>query len=330
MESLIVCVGEKRGHVAELVRGSDHPVTVGRSLDNTVVLTDPYVGQHQLVFFKQDAHWHVEVVDDVNPVLLNDAMLKQRSFPVTSGDRITIGRTHLDIYSQGYQVEPTRKLLLSNWLYGGKTVFCVAFLTVLVMALLDALFDYFMYAQSNEWKSQLNTVLSTAASILVWASVWSLIGRLAREQAHYALQLLVTSLACGLMVLTIPLIDLVNYITSSNLAGAIAACTLTLILLAWLLRWNIYFSTHPPKPALTALLISSACVFTYYGLAVLKEPDFILSPQYSASLKPPFALLQNGQSIGDFLFDASALTDAFDVGVDSGSSIDANPTPIAE
>lgn len=330
MESLIVCMGERRGHVAELVRGSDKPVTVGRSLDNTVVLTDPYVSQHQLVFFKQDAHWHVQVVDDVNPVLLNDAMLKQRTFAATSGDRITIGRTHLDIYSEGYQVEPTRKLLLSSWLYGGRTALCVAFLTVLAIALSDALFDYFLYAQTNEWKSQLNTVFSTAASILVWASVWSLIGRLAREQAHYALQLLVTSLVCGLMILTIPLIDVVNYVMSSNLAGAITACTLTLLLLALLLRWNIYFSTHPPKPALTALLISSACVLTYYGLAVLKEPNFILSPQYSAALKPPFVWLQSGQSIGDFLLDASALTAAFDVGVDSASILDANHTSIAE
>ena len=309
MESLVVCIGEGRSHVAELVRGEREPITVGRGLKNSVVLTDPYVGECQLEFFQVDGHWLAKLHDDVNPVLVNDEVAEEAVFALSQGDRITIGRTHLDIYSAEYRVEPTRKLLFSKWLYSGRSALAVAFLTMLGVAILDGGMDYFEYAQNEEWKTYLATVLSTASIILVWAGSWALIGRVTRHQAHFAVQLLVTALVAAAILLAIPVASYVDYFLSSATAGQLAGYILATFMLALLLRWNIYFATHPARPWLSACSISVMCLVTYFGMSLLERPEFEAKPRYSTTLKPPFAPRSRGEAVDDFLASASALTD---------------------
>ncbi|MGB5325437.1 MAG: FHA domain-containing protein, partial [Pseudomonadales bacterium] len=157
METLVIAVGEQRSTVAEIIRGRQAPFTLGRALHNDVVLTDPYVGAEQLRFYQRDGHWFATVLDDVNPVMVNDEPVESGDIALASGDRLTIGRTHLEVYSEDYRVEPARKLLLSSWLYHGRRALFIALLATVFVAALDALIDYFEYSEQRSWEGLLNT-----------------------------------------------------------------------------------------------------------------------------------------------------------------------------
>lgn len=301
MESLVICIGERRSSVAEIFRGGEDSFCVGRALHNNVVLTDPYVGPEQLRFFRRDGHWYAQPLDTVNPVLLNDEPAEGDEIPLASGDRLTIGRTHIDVFSEDYQVEPARKLLLSSWLYRGRTAMLVALLATFAAAGLDALMDYFEYAQRRSWEGHLNTALSTVALVVVWAGIWALIGKLTRHQGHYSIQLLVTALASGLISLALPLPSFVDYLFSSVTAAELFGYLLALLLLALLLRWNLYYAVHPGRPWFNAFCVAAMCILTYAGVSRLQQPEYSALPRYSASLKPPLGAAPGGVAIDAFL-----------------------------
>ncbi|NND40231.1 MAG: FHA domain-containing protein [Pseudomonadales bacterium] len=294
-------MGERRAGVAEIVRGRDEPITFGRALSNDVVLNDPYVGPSHLRFFKREGDWYAQVLDEVNPLLVNDEPVTSNAVRLAPGDRLSIGRTHLEVYDEGHEVQPARKLLLSSWLYRSRTALALALLATVAVAGLDALLEYYEYAQGLKWETLLTTALSTAALIMVWAAIWALVGRLTRHQAHYSIQLLVTALISGLISIAIPLPSYIDYWLSNHQAAQIAGFLLAALLLALLLRWNLYYATHPHKPWLQAVCMATVCVGAYFGVSKLQQPEYDPSPRYSASLKPPFALWQDGVLPDDFL-----------------------------
>ncbi|NNC54936.1 MAG: FHA domain-containing protein [Pseudomonadales bacterium] len=301
METLVISLGERRAGIAEIVRGGDSPITLGRALSNDVVLTAPYVGPRHLRFFKRDGHWHAQALDDINPLLVNDTPVGNNAFRLEPGDRLSVGRTQLEVYHEGYQVQPARKLLLSSWLYRSRTALALALLATLAVALLDAVLDYYEYSPALKWEGLLATALSTTALIMVWAAMWALVGRLTRHQAHYSIQLLVTALVSALISLAILLPSYVDYWFSDHQLAGLIGYVLAVLLLALLLRWNLYYATHPDRPRLQAIILAVVCVGAYIGVSKLQQAEYDPNPRYSASLKPPFALWRAGVPAETFL-----------------------------
>ena len=214
MESLVIQLGVKHGRVAELARSRDGVLRVGRSFDNDLVLTDLHVAPRQIEFLRLGDGWYMTALDHTNPVLLNGVEIGRDSERIESGDKITIGRTHLTLYSADHPVEKTRELVWSSWLHRHSRGFVLPFLALLVFCLVDSSMEFYQNSVDLEWKEYGYAALVGAIFVVVWAGLWSLAGRLLRHQQAFGLQLMATSLVClGLAILT----PVESYLTSCSI-----------------------------------------------------------------------------------------------------------------
>ncbi|MGD8857977.1 MAG: FHA domain-containing protein [Chloroflexota bacterium] len=69
---------------------------IGRSSSNAVMLDDAYTSNQHAVLRKRGKQWWLEDLESRNGTLLNDIPLTEPAV-VTSGDKVTIGRTALEI-----------------------------------------------------------------------------------------------------------------------------------------------------------------------------------------------------------------------------------------
>ncbi|MGC9399599.1 MAG: FHA domain-containing protein [Anaerolineae bacterium] len=65
---------------------------IGRAVDNTLTLDDPYVSAHHALILWREGRWWIEDLNSHNGTFLNDEKVT-RPMPLTSGDTLLIGKT---------------------------------------------------------------------------------------------------------------------------------------------------------------------------------------------------------------------------------------------
>ena len=300
METLVLQLGVKHGRVAELVRSTGQAITVGRALDNDAVLTDPYVAPHELRIECDDDEWFAQVVETGNAVSHNGEIKREQRFRIQSGDRITIGRTRLNIFSADHKVEDTRKLLLSNSMYQGKTGLLIAFAVLAFVVLLDGFSDYVQLSVDDNWEQYVYSALMAGLVIIIWAGFWSIMGRLFRHQQQFSLQLLATSLVLFALIFLAPIPTYLEYMTNSLSVSKASNYALALVFVTALLHFNLSLATHVENTWRVAAGLSMAIIGFSYLLGTLENDDFNYSAKYSKVLKPPFAIKAPARTIDTY------------------------------
>ena len=300
MDQLIIQVGDRVGRLAELTRSRGDTLTVGRNYDNDVVINDPYVDPEQIAFFRSSGKWSVRVIQETNPALINGNTIGADGTGISSGDRITIGRTQLRVYDSDHGVEPTRKMLVSSWFGHGRSHALFALSMVLFVCALEVFEQYQGLSSEVNWKELFSGALGVALVILFWASAWALAGRLLRHQPNFTAQLGFTALITGGLSILTPLASYVEYAANSLLLGEIALWLIMLVFLFVLLRVNLSFATNLKHSAVIAFITASAALLTSYALLEFNKEDFSTDPEYPSVLKPPFAHLSGNRSVQEY------------------------------
>lgn len=300
MDTLVLQLGIKHGRVAELVRSEGQPITVGRALDNDAVLTDPYVAPHQLRFDKEGSDWYAQVLEVGNPVSQNGEATEETRFQIQSGDRVTIGRTRLNVFAADHRVEDTRKLILSSSMYQGKLGLLIAFAMLVFVALLDGFADYTQLSVDDDWGQYMYSALMGGLIIFIWAGFWSIMGRLFRHQQQFSLQLLTTSLVLLALIFMAPVPGYLEYMTNSVKVSQVFGYIMALIFVTTLLRFNLALATHIGNTWRIAAGLSIVIVGFSYLMGSLESDEFNSSAEYSKVLKPPFALRTSAQSLDQY------------------------------
>ncbi len=301
MDELILQVGGKSQHAKDLFRCKSTTVSVGRGFDNDIVISDPHVGAHQILFEQDSDVWVMRILDTTNPVLLNKKAIKSESAVVKAGDHITIGRTQLHTYSPNFPVEETRKILFSEWLGNPLSLFWVPALLLTLVSLLTFLQDYLGTTTSFEWENQTKGVVFTVLFLLIWAGIWALAGRLLKHQANFSLHLLLVSIVVLAFMILIPITEYLEYYSSSLEFGSALRYALTLLGLTFLLAWDFTFATNVKRVKIVAFSIAFVVAFLNYILIDFQRGKF--GPSVSLVLKPPHVDLAPSTSLDNFLLD---------------------------
>ena len=90
---LVVTAGSLTGQTVEL---ADAPVTIGRSPDSTLVLTDDYASTHHARLVPRDGQWLIEDLGSTNGTYLDRAKVTGPT-PVPPGGKVRIGKTILEL-----------------------------------------------------------------------------------------------------------------------------------------------------------------------------------------------------------------------------------------
>lgn len=292
MGSVIIQVDSRHGRVAEIAKSDGKDLRIGRSYNNDLVLTDPYVAPQQLRIYCLEDQWHADIQDHTNPVLVNGKPATGSHILLQPGDRLRVGRTNLTVYSEEHQVEHTRKLLLSSWLHHGTIGLIVPIFIALAVSALNAVLEYALSATTEGIQRYFLSGLFSLLAIVTWAGIWSVIGRLLRHQPHFAAQLLLTAIISGVMTLFYPLSSFIVYNANSLQLSEILTYIMLFVTFGMLFKFNLFFATNIKHSSIWGFAVSGTfCLLAYSIGALSSTDDFKLYPIYSNEMQPPIVLL---------------------------------------
>jgi len=313
LETLVIQTGTRHGRYAELTRSHEGSLTIGRGFDNDLVLTDVHVAPQQLKFLREGDHWRLVVLDDTNPVLLNGNKVIGDSPIVKSGDRLVIGRTKLSLFAEDHQVEPTRKLMRSNWRSDKPISPFLPVILLLLACLFDSALTYFESSTNLKWEELAAAELMSAVLIVIWAGIWAIAGRIVRHQHQYGRQIIATLAA---FVFGGVLAILSEYIVQPFHSASVEELTgwiVFFVTFSLLLCLNLTIATNIYRPGLVSSMFAGLVIAVTYGLFVFLETEtYLYEPAYSASLKPPIIRLYKGIPLEEYFSEASEIFESLE------------------
>ncbi len=185
----------RRGEVLRRVLLERLPVTVGRSLDNDVILDDPHVDAH---------HARIVAGEDGTPVMEDLASVNGIEIPGTgrqsrvllaAGTTLRLGRTALRIRDRAEEVAPALALgaraAIGHWVEQPRWQ-----LALIALVFLGSADSAWVATHDREgMTTTLALIVAVAALLALWAGAWAVVGKLAIRRAAFVTHVAIASLA---------------------------------------------------------------------------------------------------------------------------------------
>ena len=305
MEKLIIQQDRRHGRISEFVKSSGETLTLGRGFNNDVILSDHFIAAEQIRFDYNEGQWKLTLLDDTNPVLLNDQPINKDVASIKSGDRLIVGRTHLVLLLSNHPLEHTRRLMLSNWMYHNGLRVALPLVMLLISALLAVFTEYQEITGKIRWGQLIAGGLAYVVFIALWAGCWALVGRLLRHQTHFCAQLFYTSLTMAGLNIGLLFYGYIEYATTNNILGYVIEWGFLLFILSVLLKFNLTYATELKKRGWISFSVIAVSMIFSFSMTYLGQRDFSTRPDYSETVKPPLAKWSSDKSIEVYMMNVS-------------------------
>jgi len=287
--------------------------TIGRALDNDIILSDPTVAPHHLKIIRYgDSSIELVNLAEVNPTLINHQRLQSlitEKLPL----KLEIGRIHAQLLPNDYVVADTRPLAgngRGNHLFGH--VYWTMLL-VLVCLILGGL-DFFLNSYNSlKWSDLLKYVLrETVLTIGVFVLALSILERLLVNRWEIRQLITTVCLVYLLFYFISMLASELNYLFSASWPTTWLhfAWYLTIIPCAIALYLTHISHLKQSRAIMLAILIASPIAVP----SILQSPhlhvllsDFSLAAKYQNSLSPFNWHLKGSVTIDSFIEQAKDL-----------------------
>lgn len=308
-------------------RMNEDRATLGRCFNNAVIVEDPHVDPvHVEIVRDEDGCYVLHDHDSLNGVRLmrniRDKSVKQkqvRSHLIQSGDEIEIGKSRLRFTDTDNSVPPAIPL------HGAETVFdrlatpLVAIGLCLLVAALALWLGYLGSAEEFKWTQGVEVAINAIIGLLIYAAVWSFIGRVVRHEVHFLAHLSIVASAALIYASWQWFSTVIDYNFSiSSLMPLLNTIALG-ILIPVMLWCAVYLALNltPHWRVLVSILVP----WGFLGLAAAMQmgdmDNFSESPQVSKELKNKDLLWRKPVPMEKFLARAPAL---FDIPLDEEKS----------
>lgn len=299
----LVEVLDRDGQVRQAVPVRAWPVSIGRAIDNDIVLADPHVAAHHLrLVAAADGHPAFEVGETLNGVAVGAHRHRAgASVPLTgtgSAPLLAVGRTRLRVRLPGHTLEAELPVAVpsARWQSRGLLAGALAALlaAVLFQAWLDADPDTFGRAAGS-------TLLTLVTGATVWCGAWALLSRLFARQAQFGWHLRVF------------LLGSLAWLAVDALAGLVAFA----LGWAWLSSWRfvagfvvagVVFGLHllAVEPARPRLMRATGALAAALGIALTlwsnhQRSGRLGSDLYLSGLMPPALRLAPAVPVDRFI-----------------------------
>ena len=301
MEELIIQQSKRHARLNEFIKSVGNTVTLGRGFHNDVILSDHFIAAEQLRFDYEDGQWVLKLLDQTNPVLVNNKSITDASVVINSGDELTVGRTHLTLILSNHPVERTRKLLISNWMYHRNLHYIIPIIMLLLSTILAVFTEYQEATSKIRWGLFVASGLGYVVMLLFWVSIWSMVGRILRHKPNFMAQLFYTAFFLAVLNMGMLFYGYTTYATSSEILGLILESGFLLLILGMMLKYNLLFSTelkHCNRVAFSAVALTMLFTFSIMNLG---QKEFNSHPDYSNSVKPPAAKWSKDIILHDYM-----------------------------
>ncbi len=288
MATLILEIQHRLLH--QYVKVERFPFTIGRALDNDLILSDPTISPYHLrIDKKPDGTLVLQNLSEENGSRLDGKQMGSEATEVVIPARLQMGRAHAGLLPSDHAVEETRLLGCRS---GQFCFFHSRFWAVLMplialgFLLLEKLLNTFTI-ETMDWYAE--DTLEALVVLLILSGVISALNRLAIHRWELASAWTLSCLIFLSLMLLPPLAEILNYLFSDS--------TPQLLLdLAWILLFiplslYVYFhkANHAPRSqawAMTLILCVIPVVLELKDLTTetLLGPDFSVQPSFSNEL----------------------------------------------
>lgn len=279
------------------------PVTIGRGLDNDVILNDPYISPHHLQIAYDGESCIVNDYNSTNGFTLNSRPYPGRSALVNSGDTLRIGQTDIRVYKPGHLVAPAMPLPkdspIFTWVAHPLNVWA-CFLLALAVTVCWAWLEIWA---DEEGLALAGAAAGTIAVIILWSAIWSVGGRLTHHKAHFKSH---AALICLYMIAgTIAwyIETYIDFLTNENGFSQVATYSINFILLGFLLYGSFTLATRMPRKRrlISAGFFSFGVMAGIYIFTLVSAKTFNQQPIYPATLEPYLSQLAPVQTVDGFM-----------------------------
>lgn len=261
------------------------PVTLGRALDNTVVLSDPHVAAHHArIDLQSDGSLQLHSLASRNGTRVNGRAWKADTASAVTGTDVLIqlGQTHLRLRLRDAVLAPEKPLAtrgaIGPWALAG----CALLLTALLAAQ-----HWIGLDPGAEFSTWLPLLMGVPAVLAAWCSAWGLASKLFQHRFEFWRHLAIALpgwLAIECMDVLLPqLAAALDLPLLWHLKGPVVG-----LAMAWVLREHLCAVLPNLARGITAL----AAVLLALGAAVgwtqnLRQHDRFHAAPYMATLPPP-------------------------------------------
>lgn len=302
MVGLILQLKSDLGGAESFARLHDQAVTIGRAYDNDIILSDPYLGPKQFRLCpKPDGTARVDVLDATNPFHLNDHVSRDSAIILHVGDRLSIGHTTLVLQSADSEVPPARPLESIRWPQFGAWQGLLAVVALLLCCGYAFFFNVQATVQELNWFRLAGQSVLLGAIIVAWACVWAAVGRVLRNRAHFASQLMVSSLMTWLMIQVTVAAGYLEYASNLSWLGEGFDWVMSALVSILLVYFNLQFASNLRRPLLISCVLIGGLFVAVCLMRIIDRQEYQGIELEQPTLKPPFARLSRSKSLDDVL-----------------------------
>ncbi len=291
------------------------PVVVGRSPACDVIVADPYLAARQYIIRANDAAdaktpWEICALDSVNPTLLNARVLTAGQWtPLASGDVVEAGETVIAAYASDYAVAAALPMAQNGGLRSSLGRMPVAAALFALALALTAGWSYLEIWSSEAAMTAAMSVAAVFMIIVVWAAMWSVVGRLLTHRSRFAQQLSLASVYVIASLVTGMALRGVDFLLSGSLASQAATILTQTVLLATLTSACLAAATmlSARKRRQAALSFAVGLMISVISLSAISNMGFNPVPPFSSTLSPGLSRFAVAQSAQDFIADSAQL-----------------------
>lgn len=281
-------------------------VSIGRSYQNDIILTDPHIcPKHISLNFSQGV-WHLNDNDSVNGTLLENTKGKKQQAhqqQINDGDVIILGKSQLRVLFSDHQVPETIAFSPFESLIDIIRHPIAVFISIALFLLIAGNISYLNQLTETNVSQLFVSAFSLSLLFSLWPAGVALVSHLTKHDPRIFAQFGISFTFFILMWLS----DLLDKIIAFNSASDSALglfFSLLPIGLAFCLFWlNSYIGFHVSarRRIIVAISITALLFGGSYLLQYSKKPEFNPHPQYNATIMAPDFLIAPSNNVDTFL-----------------------------
>ncbi len=311
MEGLVLEVVEADGRAPARYRLEEFPVTLGRAVDNTVVLDDPEVSAHHACI-ERDPTGRLVLRDlrSANGIFDYRTRAKVSEVVLSAREKLKLGGTTLRVRGASETLERTvisqLVLIPEDSVFSRRWVFPTLALTAAGTFLADEYLSAYRYPEVARLVFEAVALL---IGVVVWTGFWSVLSKQLRRTFHFFEHGGATSAALiGLGVGSV-VEGYVAFSSSWPPAAPLFDTAVTVIVLGWLAYKHLGFCSawNTRRLKLVSALVAVVMVGTASLYEAANAPRFRTQPAFPRSTKPPAFRVARSQSIDEFFDGAKGL-----------------------
>ena len=309
-------VVDRSGLVRERVSLNQTPVILGRAYDCQVIIEDPYVcPQHIKISLAENGELLIEDLDSLNGLSISKHGAKQSQLKLQPGDDCFIGWTKLRFRYRDEQVAPARhdhsRQLVFSLLQQPRFL-----AIIIILAFLQLIFSGWL---DQARQVELHTLLVAPATaylfLIVWALVWSVVGKLLVHRACFFTHFAIVAVMISLTLINDGVIGYSLFMLDMDLFLVYIQLVTGFIITAVMLYAHLHFATRtrPKNQLVIAIFISAIFTVLLAYIDYEEKDEFSSSPAYSVFLKPPMFVIGSVQTTDEFLSGMNSVEGEIDV-----------------